>query len=329
MSCYNPMAGYPDYDAGLSKNGKIVYRIEGRFNPEMKSIYPGVIKIPCGKCLGCRLDYSRTWADRMILELASMREKKAIFVTLTYDNDHVTFFQGDDLEDAPIGMTLVKKDVQDFLKRLRKSFSCRYYLAGEYGPKTGRPHYHAIIFGIGLEDFDDLQRIGRNELGQDYYTSKWFADRWQNGFVTISDVSYNTCAYVSRYVMKKVNTQDIEDGRQPEFVLMSRRPGIGFYYYDFQLKPKIGEPDQELTSHIYVSSPDGSKKVAIPSYFLDKISVEFPDKYGIIKYQRVAAASDRELIKLSNTDLSYIDMLEVEYNQLLNKTKILFNRRDL
>lgn len=329
MSCYNPIAGYPDYDAGLSKNGKIIYRLEGRYNPEMKELYPGVIKIPCGKCLGCRLDYSRSWADRMILELASMTDKKAIFVTLTYDNEHVTYYQGDDFEDVPIGMTLVKKDVQDFFKRLRKRFKCRFYLSGEYGPRTGRPHYHAIIFGIGLSDFDDLRRLGKNELGQYWYTSPTFERIWNNGFVTLSDVSYNTCAYVSRYVMKKINTQEVDDGRQPEFVLMSRRPGIGFYYYDNQMKPKIGEPDGVLTSHIYVSSTDGSKKISIPSYFLDKIAVDFPEDYAKLRSQRIKTASDSELMKLSHTDLSYIDMLEVEYNDLLNKTKILFNRRDV
>lgn len=321
MSCYNPMLGIPDWD-NPTREGKIKYKIEGHYDPDIKLLDPYAIKIPCGKCLGCRLDYSRSWADRMILELASMTEKKAIFVTLTYDNEHVTFYQSEDLEDIPIGMTLVKKDVQDFFKRLRKRFSCRFYLCGEYGPKTGRPHYHAIIFGIGLSDFDDLVRIGKNELGQLYYSSADFASIWKNGFVTMSDVSYNTCAYVSRYVMKKAFTNDIDDGRQPEFVLMSRRPGIGYYFYE-------NEHSRAFNSHIYVSTTEGSKKVSVPRYFLDKVKVDFPKEYAKIKHERIVAASDSEIIKLSNTDLGYIDMLEVEYNELLNKTKILFNRKDV
>lgn len=90
MSCYHPLVGI--FDGDYTDNGKKKFKIEGALNPyEVQFMHPGSTLIPCGRCIGCRLDYSRSWADRMMLELET--EKKAIFVTLTYDNDHITWSQ--------------------------------------------------------------------------------------------------------------------------------------------------------------------------------------------------------------------------------------------
>lgn len=125
----------------------------------------------------------------------------------------------------PEGGTLVKKHVQDFFKRYRKRYGkIRYFYCGEYGEKGHRPHYHAIIFG---HDFDDkrLFRDGENPL----YTSDSLDALWPWGFCTIGAVSFESAAYVSRYVTKKVTGEKAADhygDRLPEFVDMSRRPGI-------------------------------------------------------------------------------------------------------
>ena len=213
--------------------------------------------VPCGHCMGCRLDRARVWADRMLLELQD-NDYKAIFVTLTYNNDslprvqrHAGYYRlPNDFEYTGIDenelwcldaagypsapATLNVRDTQLFFKRLRKAFSdrkLRYFLAGEYGPKTQRPHYHAIIYGLTISDFTDCRILKFNGLGQPIYKSKSFEDIWQLGFCSIAPVNWNTCAYVSRYTTKKIYKSDdasaYSDGRLPPFCTMSRRPGIG------------------------------------------------------------------------------------------------------
>ena len=115
MSCYSPLLGVPvEFENGVVKR----YQIQGRYDPIAKErIDPRCIKIPCGHCLGCRLDYSRQWADRMILELD--HTGKGCFLTLTYNDENVPRVFDDD---EYYGLTLSKKDCQDFMKRLRKSF---------------------------------------------------------------------------------------------------------------------------------------------------------------------------------------------------------------
>lgn len=172
--------------------------------------------VPCRKCLGCQIDYSRDWANRMIIELQD--NPKAIFLTLTYNNDHLP------MTDEGYS-TLCKRDVQLFFKRLRRHFDgvrIRYYLAGEYGTRTFRPHYHAIVYGIGLSDFSDLEYRGCNERKDPFYSSRVMSDIWSNGFILMSDVTWKTCAYVARYVLKKQGKSSdfhVSRGSVPEFNL--------------------------------------------------------------------------------------------------------------
>lgn len=323
MSCYHPFLGVPK--DSLNSNGNREYKILGSYTPEYKNlVHPGAIAIPCGKCIGCRLDYSRSWADRMMLEL--QHTGKAIFVTLTYDNDHVPFTECEDTGEFG-SLTLCKRDLQLFFKRLRKHFSCkeiRYYAAGEYGSTTFRPHYHAIIFGLSLEDFSDRKLRGKNELGQCHFESDELRSIWQNGFVLLADVSWKTCAYVSRYVQKKVfqglRFEDIFPGDPvPEFSLVSRRPGLGRFFLD-------DHPDIFDTSKIFIN---GCKQgLQIPRYFLKLLKDEnYPlhdrKKYDNIMSERKKFSDDRTLLKLQQTDLSFIEMLEVEENEKMLKISAL------
>ena len=135
----------------------------------------------------------------MILE--SFCHPHSAFVTLTYDDEHL-----------PSDGMLAKRDVQLYLKRLRKSLEprkFRYYLCGEYGPQTHRPHYHAILFGLHPE----IDAFAINKA-------------WQKGFCVIGqDCSDASIQYVAGYVTKKITKRD--DGIAPEFALMSRKPAIG------------------------------------------------------------------------------------------------------
>lgn len=314
MSCYHPFIMYPKGDG---KFGTLSLSKDMSWK-ELKLMFPGAFPVSCGHCIGCRLDYSRSWADRMMLELETA--KKAIFVTLTYDNASINIKTNP--EGDPIGYTVDKRDCQLFMKRLRRAYDgtngkplvkIRFYLASEYGPSTLRPHNHAIIFGLGIDDFPDRIPRGMNELHQQYYEIPQITDIWKCGMVLCSDVSYETCAYVARYVMKKVRDDPewhVDRGVDPEFTLMSRNPGIGAYYLE-------QHPDCMDFENISVSTEKGAKKIMIPKYFLRKLGDEKSSLYNKEKYDKICAkraelAEDRLLSKLSRITLSYVDQLEVE-----------------
>lgn len=209
MACYSPLIGY--YSAERTKSGKrgIV------FSPPLS--FSGLpLKLPCGQCVGCRLEKSRQWAVRCLHE--NKMHETSCFVTLTYSDDYL-----------PDGGTLVKRDLQLFMKRLRKSRheKVRFYACGEYGETTFRPHYHLLLFGI---DFPDKRLCKRDARGLEYFSSAELGEVWPYGRNVIGAVTFESAAYVARYVMKKVTGDAAEyhyGGREPEFVLMSRRPGIG------------------------------------------------------------------------------------------------------
>lgn len=310
MSCYHPLSGWP-----VESSGKLQYHPLGSYSPDLKRVDPRIIPIPCGRCVGCRLDYSRAWADRMMLELETAG--CAVFITFTYDNDHVSYCCWDDTGELA-GLTLNKRDWQLFMKRLRKAFPDRqltFYASGEYGEHTHRPHMHAIVFGLSLDDFSDRKIKGKNELGQIYYISDRLTKIWQNGFTMLCDVSWKTCAYVSRYVMKKI----VEDAEYlvectdlvPEFALMSRRPAIGRRYLD-------AHPDCLDFSAISVRGKE--EPIRLPKYYLDRLSLTDPEKFAKIKEERKHFVSDRLLLKLQQTDLSFLELMEVEENSMLART---------
>lgn len=214
MDCQNPMLAAKVGDKykfigsvndSNAKNRKYLYDSTGKF-----------IVLPCGQCMACRLNKSRDWATRCVLE--AKMHKDNCFVTLTYDDNHL-----------PADYGLCKQDLTKFFKRLRFNTGAkiRYYSAGEYGELYSRPHYHICIFGWRPDDL--VLYTVRN--GVNLYMSETILKAWQyQGFVTVGDVTFESAAYVARYVTKKI-TGDIAEahycGRQPEYNVMSRRPGIG------------------------------------------------------------------------------------------------------
>lgn len=211
MPCYSPLHGFKGRGKDPSKN-VVVFKRSESFRGEK-------IDLPCGQCVGCRLERSRQWAVRCMHE-ASLYEKNS-FLTLTYDDAHL-----------PSGKTLVKTEFPDFMKRLRfrygasKENPIRYYHCGEYGDVGQRPHYHAILFNHDFEDKKEFSSRNGNKI----FTSEILQNVWKKGFAVIGDVTFESAAYVARYVMKKVtgkNAADHYNGRVPEFTTMSRRPGIG------------------------------------------------------------------------------------------------------
>lgn len=207
MPCYGPITAY--YPKRASGDRRLVFKIS-----DAETGIP--IKIPCGKCVGCRLEQSRQWAVRCMHEKRLHRESS--FLTLTYEN-------------MPAGNSLQLADYQNFLKRLRHHVdgSLRFFGCGEYGETTARPHYHLLLLN---KDFADKKSLSS---GNEYnlYTSKILSQLWPHGHHSIGDVSFQSAAYVARYCVKKnQNGKTVNDGRTPEFVTMSRRPGLGTGYFD-------------------------------------------------------------------------------------------------
>lgn len=189
------------------------------------------VDLSCGKCIGCLLERSRQWAVRCVHE-ASLYDSNC-FITLTYDEEHL-----------PKGWSLDKEAFQKFMKRLRKRFGSgpRYFMCGEYGENFGRPHYHACLFN---HDFPDKYHWRTSERGDRIYRSPILEALWPFGLSEIGEVTFESAAYVARYVMKKVTGDaaaehykrvDPRTGELfdivPEFTTMSRRPGIGRPWLD-------------------------------------------------------------------------------------------------
>lgn len=272
------------------------------------------IPVPCGKCASCKCDYSRDWANRMILELQDHDE--AMFLTLTYNDEHLPL-------SAKGFPTLVKRDVQLFLKRLRKYLGdkrIRYYLAGEYGTRTHRPHYHAIIYGIGINCFDDLVFRGYNKLGHPYFTSPTLEGIWSNGFISFSSVSWRTCNYVARYVLKKqAEREDCEGVCLPPFNLSSRKPGIGLARADAMLSSGH--------SVFSVDGRDGIYYIPIPRSAIKRLKEIDVDKYTQTCYDRSMIALDKLRSEVQFTDLPYHDYLVLKDRNLRLKLSIFPERK--
>lgn len=235
--------------------------------------------VPCGQCIGCRLERSRQWASRMMAE--AQFHELSVFVTLTYEVE-------------PEGGTLVKADFQKFMKRLRKTGAkVRYFMCGEYGETTLRPHYHAILFGI---DFPDKEVHTKNAQGHVLYKSETLTKLWGHGHCLIGEVTFETAAYTARYCLKKVTGDRAEShyrginpvtgeifNRIPEYCDMSRRPGIGKGWFDeFQTDVY---PSDEFVSRGYATKP--------PRYFDKLLEREDPNTLQAIKRARIRNAKAR------------------------------------
>lgn len=239
MPCYSPLAARRDGGGGVEILGSVHDPAVGRLS---------TFRIPCGRCVGCRLRYSQMWAIRCVHE-ASLYDRNCV-VTLTYDDEHL-----------PPDGSLAYLDFQLFMKRLRqhrrrfflknffkrKKFSdltrqearklvelsrVRFYCGGEYGERNLRPHFHACLFNF---DFDDKVVCGSRDGRACLWWSKLAEDLWQKGGVRVGEMSFDSAAYVARYIHKKVYGDLADDHYRvgtdeelkPEFACMSRRPGIG------------------------------------------------------------------------------------------------------
>ena len=171
----------------------------------------------CGQCMPCRINKKRVWVHRIMLE-ADQHASNA-FVTLTYDDEHL-----------PEDGSLHAKDAQDWLKRYRRAIEprrVRYFLVGEYGDATWRPHYHVAIFnGLACERGNTRYSKSGSPCCD---ACSLLASSWQRGAIHCGDLSAQSASYIAGYTTKKMTAKDDArlEGRAPEFARMSLRPGIG------------------------------------------------------------------------------------------------------
>lgn len=183
MPCYSPLDAWrPDPSTG-SKKLIFVYHPARCAGPTPD------LQVPCGQCVGCRLERSRQWAVRCVHEASLYTDN--CFVTLTYNDDFL-----------PEDRSLHYRHFQLFMKRLRKRHGdgVRFYMCGEYGEKQGRPHYHACLFNFRFSDM----RLWQERNGVKLYRSAELERLWPFGFCSVGEVTFESAAYVARYIMKKV-----------------------------------------------------------------------------------------------------------------------------
>jgi len=277
MACYHPLPAWRPRSDNATRSLS--------FQPLYADApHIGRIFLSCGQCVGCRLEYSRQWAVRCMHE-ASLYEDNC-FITLTYGKGQL-----------PAGGTLVKADFQKFMKRLREQVyrkfqksRFRYYYCGEYGENFGRPHYHALIFNF---DFDDKYEWRHSSSGHALYRSPFLESVWTAGHSEIGSVTFDSAAYVARYVMKKRTGDAAADWYKreyvdkfgiihevnllPEFTDMSRSPGIG--------KPWLDKFHSDVYNGDFVLV--NGAKARPPRYYDNAFEILYPDEMELIKQKRV------------------------------------------
>lgn len=230
--------------------------------------------IPCGQCIGCRLERSRQWAVRLLKEL-KLHETSS-FLTLTYDNKHLP------LVGTSTRPTLKKEDITLFLKRLRFSISprkIRFFQCGEYGETQGRPHHHMILFGWDF--LKDRYAVENSRAGFPQYESPSLTKLWGKGRAVISEVTFESSAYVARYSLKKhlgPGSALMYAGKVPEYVTMSRNPGIAAdFFKNFRA---------DMYPHDEVVSGPGRPPSLPPKYFDKLLEKVDPSLFAKIKEKR-------------------------------------------
>lgn len=220
MACYRPVQAYrrPDGSVVMVERGNI----------------QASLLLPCGRCVGCRLDYAASWEVRIMHEAKCWEDN--CWFTLTYDDAHV----------PKDGSLQYRAHFMPFMKRLRKRYAprtIRFFCAGEYGDSLGRPHFHVVLFNFAFRN--DRKYWRTTESGFRVDRSATLESLWKFGHSEIGELSPESANYVARYAVKKITgdaadehyrSVDSETGeitwRVPELCQMSRRPGIGALWFE-------------------------------------------------------------------------------------------------
>ena len=301
MPCYHPLRAYQS-----SAGAPVSFSAKGR---------PGDrrLELPCGQCVGCRLEHARQWSVRCMHE-AKLHEWNS-FITFTYDASHL-----------PADLSLCHRHFQLFMKRLRKDHAVRYYMCGEYGELNSRPHYHAIVFGFYPTD---RQYWSKSKAGYDVYTSAYVDRLWSCGACYVGDVTQESAGYCARYVLKKVSSDgavreifDPSTGeivtRAHEYSRMSLKPGVGA---DF-VKRFAGDvfPHDRVVVR--------GSEMRVPRYYdvlLDRISPLYLAENKAKRLAKADAAYDR--LESENWSDRFTDLKRLKVHEVVKKASVRSLRR--
>lgn len=305
-------------------------------------------EVGCGKCEICRTDKSKEWATKAYCESKCWKNKT--FLTLTYDNYNL-----------PKDRKLRRSDLQGFWKKLRYHINkstkkepfgrfpgckfeelpsnpledmfgfnskrknkkpIRYINCGEYGPKTKRPHYHAVIFNFKP---DDLRKYSRDRRGYWLYTSAKINKIWGKGFVIIGRGTTETAAYVARYTTKKYSRTEEEqkkmkEKKQQEYISASSWGFIGYYYW-INFKEKI-----KKAAGILMKTKKGVHLAKIPKAMIKKWKDENYEEWEEYDFNKQEIGKTNWEKILAGTELSESEYILTTYKNRLEKLKKL--RRD-
>lgn len=322
MPCYHPMKA-------IRKLGEKTYRIMknsgdhadwNSFIDYSTGEFYDQILLPCGRCVGCRMEHSKQWANRCVLESLDHPKETNWFLTLTIDDDHLKDYI------TERGFATVRiDDISTFMKALRGRWSSQYHVDGirffgasEYGDKSMRPHYHILVFGLPLFD---LIHYKNNDRGDPMWISRELEDVWQRGQIIVGEFNWNSAAYTARYVMKKCDgmSQKVYDDLciEPEKTRMSRRPGIAASYFDANLD-HIYDLDEivlpaTIGNNLQVISP--------PKYFDKRLEKVNPLLLAKIKSERNRIAEIKSAATFAQHGYDPYEYLEIQERSLLEKAK--------
>lgn len=328
--CTRPLRAFP---VGIKDNGKTEYKITNYNCDHLEKDPSGIwrevgvkdvrycgspivrdyLELACGVCPSCKLQKARQWSHRCVAE--SMSHESNYFITLTYDDLC--------LPAGGYAPSLRKSDLQKFWKRLRsEGFVFRYFACGEYGSHTLRPHYHAIVFGLELPD-EDLIPYKVTEDGE-LFNSQTLERIWSHGFVVVGKVTEKSCNYVARYTVKK-SSSDMqkfydEFEVEPEFITMSRRPGIG---HDWFLKHGLVMYHNQWYSY---KGENGGCRLYPTKYFTSLLEDLDPEYFEAYKASQKDFSILRKDSIFRDDKRDFRDVLRDQEEQRDLQTKILKER---
>lgn len=257
MACYKPVRAFKAPGGGVSFNPK-----SGYVDRELM--------LPCGQCIGCRLERSRQWAVRCMHE-ASMHDQNC-FVTLTYAK-------------PPAGGSLDRTAFPELVRKIRKRYTrerIKYFHCGEYGELLARPHYHGLIFGF---DFPDKTPWRVSDQGHQQFRSKLLEELWPAGYSSLGPVTFETAAYTARYCTKKINGDRAAahyGTLEPEFMTCSKGIGEGWFkrYADETYR------DDSVVARGHEQRP--------PRYYDKKFAELAPEKMRQVQLERIVRGNTSE-----------------------------------
>lgn len=360
MSCYHPLfrissdlldspfyrnkPGYAWLFRRIRNKGAVIskFDFDNRIDSQDRDDFQ---RIPCGRCVGCRLDYSRQWADRIMLESLMYSEDTNWFFTITYKDQFLpapirkVYSESSEVFDF---FPLRKSDLQKFFKLLRirykreygRDLKLRYFSCGEYGDKTYRPHYHACMMNLPLFDLRESDMFCQKRFGRkigvlyesDFINSCWIdsVSHQNKGGIAIGRLTWSSAAYVARYIFKKQLGRPLRDDLfycvplDSDFYDLSFSDVLPFpdQFTCMSLKPGIASQyyDDHKEEILLSDSVPVHKKDSVlfhkpPRYFDSKTKQLFPDEFSSLQSERRSVAIAARLMELEQISMSEDEFL--------------------